>query len=385
MVPGFNRLEGIMRTVYNQYDSLVRPLQKWLDEQGVRFELNTRVHKLGFLEEANGKRVDRIVYEHGGHAGEIVVIFGIVLEEETIADCSRKMDATIKQFSDELKTLGIGRDDVFVDLVAQNKTCGFEVTGAVAWEKLVGFELKQNVSIRYKEKPLLEKPVVAASRSQIFDLIKVDYIVTDTRRIDDRLMEEASHIIKNKASRYEKLLDIKLQPPAQVYAERPAMYSPTGMSDSYTAFETEQIGAPVNRERLTTQSARASRTFFFNALDASGFDLVINPTVIEPVVQFTLCLKVKYEVAPIRAKSKALGRVTGATSSAETSSPTLESIELENRRDTDRKLWQQRRHREFPTPVYASFFKSVPAEAEEGACLRSHTGTRSAAMMRVVK
>ena len=32
MVAGFDRLQGIMRTVYNQYDSMVRPLQKWLDE-----------------------------------------------------------------------------------------------------------------------------------------------------------------------------------------------------------------------------------------------------------------------------------------------------------------------------------------------------------------
>jgi oleate hydratase len=46
MVAGFDRLQGIMRTVYNQYDSLVRPLQKWLDERGVRFELNTRVTDL---------------------------------------------------------------------------------------------------------------------------------------------------------------------------------------------------------------------------------------------------------------------------------------------------------------------------------------------------
>jgi oleate hydratase len=43
MVSGFNRLEGIMRTTYNQYDSMVRPLHKWLDEHGVTFELNTRV------------------------------------------------------------------------------------------------------------------------------------------------------------------------------------------------------------------------------------------------------------------------------------------------------------------------------------------------------
>lgn len=43
MVSGFNTLSGIMRTVYNQYDSMVRPLEKWLQQRGVKFRLNTRV------------------------------------------------------------------------------------------------------------------------------------------------------------------------------------------------------------------------------------------------------------------------------------------------------------------------------------------------------
>ncbi|MDR3632880.1 MAG: oleate hydratase [Isosphaeraceae bacterium] len=73
MVPGFSRLEGIMRTVYNQYDSLVRPLQKWLDERGVRFELSTRVTNLDLHEDAGRNRVERIAYERGGRAGAIEV------------------------------------------------------------------------------------------------------------------------------------------------------------------------------------------------------------------------------------------------------------------------------------------------------------------------
>ncbi len=214
-------------------------------------------------------------------ADEYVAVFGIVQEGESVAECGRKMDATIKQFSDELKTLGVSDDARFVDFIAQNKIYGFEVTGSIAREKLVGFELKKNVSIHYKDKALLEKIILAASHSQVFDLIKVDYIISNMDAIRDKLMEEASRIIKRKAGRYEKLLDIKLQAPAQVYTERHSVYYPSGMYDSYTAFETEHVGAPANRDRLTTQSARKSRTFFFNGLDADGFDAVINP-VIEP-------------------------------------------------------------------------------------------------------
>ena len=56
MVDGFDRLQGIMRTVYNQYDSLVRPLRKWLDERGVVFAMNTTVTDLVIVR--NGGRQD---------------------------------------------------------------------------------------------------------------------------------------------------------------------------------------------------------------------------------------------------------------------------------------------------------------------------------------
>jgi uncharacterized protein YggE len=234
-------------------------------------------------------------------ADQFVAVFGITQEGATLDDCNSKMEATIKQFLAQLKSIGIGQEACFIDFIAQNKTYGFEVTGDIAREKLVGFELKKNVSVHYKDKLLLDKVVLEASRAGVFDLIKVDYIVSQAEQIQDKLMEEASRIIKRKASRYEKLLDIKLQPPAQVIAERWATYQPTGMYDSYTAFESEHVGAPFNRDRLLIQTARKNRTFFFNPLDADGFDVVINPVVLDAVVQFTLYLKLKYEVKQIGA------------------------------------------------------------------------------------
>ena len=73
MVDGFNRLQGIMRTAYNQYDSLVRPLRKWLDDRGVVFALNTRVTDLAIQDKGGVKTVEQIVYERGGQSGEIAV------------------------------------------------------------------------------------------------------------------------------------------------------------------------------------------------------------------------------------------------------------------------------------------------------------------------
>ena len=191
-------------------------------------------------------------------ADEYVVAFAVAEEGKTVAECSQKMDATIKEFTAALKELGIGDDDLDVDFVAQSKVYGFEVKDNVALEKLVGFEQKKNVSIHYKDRSLLDKLIVAAARSRIFDLIKVDYIVKDSRRIQDRLLDEAARIIKQKVARRESLLGLKLLPPAQIYAERPAIYYPPQMYDSYMPHESEEIGNASIRQRFTVQErARA--------------------------------------------------------------------------------------------------------------------------------
>src|SRR5579859_4372802 len=60
-------------------------------------------------------------------ADEYVAVSGITQEGSALTECAQKMDATIHQFSEELKPLGIGGNDVFVDFVAQNKIYGYEL------------------------------------------------------------------------------------------------------------------------------------------------------------------------------------------------------------------------------------------------------------------
>src|SRR5208337_3958821 len=73
MVSGFNTLHGIMRTIYNQYDSLVRPLLKWLEQRGVRFQVNTCVMDLDLRHDSEGYSVSRIICNQDGRIDEIKV------------------------------------------------------------------------------------------------------------------------------------------------------------------------------------------------------------------------------------------------------------------------------------------------------------------------
>src|SRR5262249_33237015 len=153
----------------------------------------------------------------------------------------------------------------------------------IAKEKLVGFDLKKNVSIRFKDVSALDKVMVAASTLQIFDLVKVEYLVKDHEAVLDKLMDEATRVIKRKVARNERLLGIKLSQSALLYVERTSVYQPSEFYDSYVAHESESVDVPVDRQTYYIQGARKGRTFFYNPLTANGFDAVINPIISEPV------------------------------------------------------------------------------------------------------
>jgi oleate hydratase len=48
LVDGLPKLGGVMRTKYNQYDSVIRPLKNYLEEKGVKFEMGKEVVDIDF-------------------------------------------------------------------------------------------------------------------------------------------------------------------------------------------------------------------------------------------------------------------------------------------------------------------------------------------------
>jgi oleate hydratase len=72
----FTRIEtlaGVKRTIYNQYDSLVCPLQSWLVSQGVNFVLDSKVLDLDHCTEENKFVVTSIHYQQQGDRKTIEV------------------------------------------------------------------------------------------------------------------------------------------------------------------------------------------------------------------------------------------------------------------------------------------------------------------------
>jgi uncharacterized protein YggE len=229
---------------------------------------------------------------------EFVAVFGVAQEAPTAVESNQKVNSQIEQFLAAAARLGVNRGDTYVDMITQNRIYNFEPASGdnTIREKLSGFETKKTVSIRYKNRPLLEKILDAAAQALIFDLIKVDYVVADLGKIRGRLLEEASSVIKQKEETYTRLLGLRFKRNAIIQESYDTHY-PAELYQTYTAAETGSVdpnyqsGARVVRERK-------SSTSFLEPLDRSAFDVVINAGGLEPVVQCTLYLKVRYALTP---------------------------------------------------------------------------------------
>jgi uncharacterized protein YggE len=227
-------------------------------------------------------------------ADEYVAVFGLSQEGRNIQDCIRKLDPQIENFIGELKNIGLKTEDLAIDHTAQTRTYDYQISGNVANERATGFIVKKTVSIHYQEKEWINKLMTAATNANVYDLIKVDYLVSNSSAIREKLFEEGSRIIKEKAARYDRLLGLRFRSQIQIVQENYNTIFPNESYDSYVAFESGKVKESDFNDRNRVKEARKEETFFFNTQDPGGFDNVINPVVTEPVIQFSLYLQIKY-------------------------------------------------------------------------------------------
>lgn len=221
-----------------------------------------------------------------------VAVFGLVEEGTSSAESNQKINAQLAGFISDIRSVGIGTDDIFVDFITQNKVYDFNTAGQIVTEKLSGFETKKNIALRYKSRDMLEKLLTAAAKRSIFDLIEVKYILSDTADVRAKLYEEAVRVIKQKEANYDRSFGIKLTPTALANEKYDAFY-PSERYSGYRAFDAAT--ASGDYDRLVTRLRKTS-TLYYDPLEASNFDSVLNKIDLEPTIQFTLYFRLQYDL-----------------------------------------------------------------------------------------
>lgn len=225
-------------------------------------------------------------------ADNYVAIFGVAEQSATLTECNEKIEKRIQSFITDLSKLGILQTDIYVDMTTQNKIYDYKVNSSIAEEYLKGFELKKNVIIKFKNIKDLEKMVLSASTFQIYDLVKVDYNVTDINKIYTQLFQTATEIINQKKGLYMAATNAKLSSVSEIYADEFYSYAPSQLYKSYTAYEGSDVYGGYNS--YTKKDLRKSTTYYYDKINYSGFDKIINPIVTEPAVEYILTLQIKF-------------------------------------------------------------------------------------------
>lgn len=231
-----------------------------------------------------------------------IAIFSLTQTGKTIEETDSAMSVRIGQFRKMLARVNIESRQIFIDPVTLVPTYEIEVENKrfsrTFNEIPTGFELKKNVHIEFRDHGQINDLIAAAAQAEIYDLVKVDYIVADMNRILDGLREQALRILDSKKTIIEKAgVNIRFK---QVREKYGSVY-PLERYAEYYAYKTGTTPTFVSNYKKSVQKTQynyteKNKTIFYEQVSYKQFDQVINPVIGEPQVQIYLTLKGQYEL-----------------------------------------------------------------------------------------
>ena len=158
-----------------------------------------------------------------------------------------------------------------------------------------GFELKKNLHIRFSQASQLNEIISALSKNEIYDMVRVDYFVKNMESIKKDLLNKAKTLLQEKTKNYEIMMGENFTNVSKSIADGYKTMLPTEMYKSYEAYNSSSLNFSRNSN---VNEADKSTTLYYQPILDKEFDFVINPTVLEPVIQ------VMYEVKLMINKDK---------------------------------------------------------------------------------
>ncbi len=228
-----------------------------------------------------------------------LAIFNITQVGMRAGQADTLVNERFEKFKKEAIRQGIKKDQIYIDMLSLVPVYEVEVHrkffSKTYNEIPAGFELVKNIHVVYKDAKILDRLVSIAAKYEIYDLVKVEYFVEDTEKTYDRLRDRSVELVKKKMASLKKM-GIELDTVYRVFAEQKNVSFPIERYRNLQSYKGASLEAVKNKKRLSI--APKQTTTFYEKLPYNGYDIVINPVILEPAVQYTYNMKVQFFVKP---------------------------------------------------------------------------------------
>ncbi len=225
-----------------------------------------------------------------------VAILGTSQVSETVESSHQMINDRIDSFINAIKLFGIKNTDTYIDFISQFPIFEIEIEKKLfskSYNEIPkGFEIKKNVHVRFSDINILEKLLIEAAKKEMYDIIKVDYIINDYEAIYDSLRVTAIRVIDEKLKDF-KRLGIKYDAMYSKVEESVQSTYPFERYSNYTPFNSSSNTKTSSGKNINSGSTK-SQYLFYDKLPYSAYDVIINPDVVKPHVQFSYKMTVKY-------------------------------------------------------------------------------------------
>lgn len=233
-------------------------------------------------------------------ADEYVAILSVSQAGRTAKICNQTIEARINALTQALKQQGFRNEHIYIDFISQIPTFEYEIEKKIfsktANEVPSGFELKKNIHIYFNDIKKLDQIMIEAADQEIYDLVKVDYYIPQEKinSIYDSLRNTALNVIDSKLKALNKL-EFNFNPEQFIYktfSEDLSSVYPVERYSSYTAFSTSAVQSDLKVKK----NIKKTPTYFYDKVPYNNYDAVLNPVILEPAIQFSYVLAVRFSL-----------------------------------------------------------------------------------------
>lgn len=231
-------------------------------------------------------------------ATSYTVVFNVRQVAETALEVNQLFNSRLNALKSNLEKYKLINSDLVVEVISQVPIYGLKsqkkLFSTSHHEVPIGFELHKNVSISFTDYNLLNDIVFEASKSEIYDMVKVDYFAKNPMLYYDTMRHAAGQYIKAIEKSY-KEAGYRIDTFERVMAEQTGAVYPITRYTQYKPLSKLSYTKLLKKgEGTIVPTVKATPSMYYNPLPFHDFDLILHADIQKPSIQYTMNIQAKF-------------------------------------------------------------------------------------------